>query len=79
MPEHPLEECPNALAPLWTCNQRPVAIYYQVATGFAADLHVGGLILSRALAGMTGEEIDLTLRQLAMIHASFNPPPNRTA
>lgn len=70
MLEHPVEECPNAIAPLWHCNYEALEWYGQIATGFAADLHVGGLMFERLLCDRP-ETDRLMLRKLTMIHQYF--------
>lgn len=70
MPEHPLDECPNAIAPLWRCNQEVVAIYQQIAAQFVVDLHVGSVVFERLTQGCGQDETRTLLDQLALIHAT---------
>lgn len=78
MPEHPLDECPNAVAPLWPCNQQAIAIYAQVGTPFVADFHLGEYYLRRLTGSMDPHEHALLMRCMAIMHRAVTAQAGET-
>lgn len=70
MPEHPLEECPNVIAPLWPCNYEALRLYELIATGLSADLHIGAATWFSLTHHRSPEEAEVLLKACNMIHAS---------
>lgn len=79
MPEHPLDECPSAIAPLWPCNYHALRVYALIATGLSADLHIGAATWAGITADLSPDEAALLLQQCNLIHASAVKRHGKTA
>lgn len=60
-------------------NCRVWAIYRQVVTRLAADLHAGGVVLTALTRDMSPDEFEDTWRRLLVLYEAIEPPPHRSA
>jgi hypothetical protein len=69
--------CPVAAAldGLDPFNQRVWALYEQVVTRLAADLHAGSAVLERLTREMSADEFDDVWRRLVLLYNTIQPPP----
>lgn len=56
-------------------NCRVWAIYKQVVTRLAADLHAGGVVLTALTRDMSADEFTETWRRLLVLYEAIEPPP----
>lgn len=79
MPEHPLDECPNAIAQLWACNYDALRFYEMIATGLSADLHIGAATWTSLTRHHSPDEVEVLLKACNLIHAAAMKRHGQTA
>lgn len=73
------DECPvfEALAGLDSFNRHVWALYKQIVTRFAADLHMGSAMLDRLTRDLNDDDYAETLRRLIVLYNALNPPSKK--
>lgn len=64
----------SALAGLDEPNREAWALYRQVVTQLAADLHAGGVVLERLTRDLSPSEFADMWRRVSLLYSTLNPP-----